>query len=387
MNSKSPITRFLINWLRELQQLSKDQGAILFCILLPLGYPLVYSWIYNNEVVHEVPVVVVDNSHSHQSRDFIQKYDASPDVEVAYYAHSISEAQRYIAHEEAYGIIYFPEDYATRIGRHEQAHVSVYCDMSYMLTYKAIFQAATSVASLQGAEIQAGMSGNYTNRENEISAQPLAFDEVPIFNTTAGYGNFVLPGVLVLIIHQALLLCVGLISGTDRERRFISVTNVFTTFLGKTMAYFTIFSIMLAYCTLVVPRLFGFVMMYHMSDWIIFMIPYLFACIFFAICISTMIHYRENVMLVVVFTSLPLLFLSGISWPHSNIPGFLQGVSWIFPSTFGIRGSVRMSSMGATLTDVLPELRALIAQTVVYGLFSLFVIYRRNRIRHAAYGS
>ena len=36
-----------------------DEGALLFVILLPLAYPLLYSWIYNNEVVREVPVAVV----------------------------------------------------------------------------------------------------------------------------------------------------------------------------------------------------------------------------------------------------------------------------------------------------------------------------------------
>ena len=51
-------------WLEELKTLFKDQGTILFCLILPLTYPILYSWIYNNEVVREVPVVVVDDSHS-----------------------------------------------------------------------------------------------------------------------------------------------------------------------------------------------------------------------------------------------------------------------------------------------------------------------------------
>ena len=103
---------------------------MLFCLVLPLAYPVLYSWIYNNEVVHDVPVVVVDDSHSALSREFIQKVDASPDVSVAYYAGSIREAQDHIGHGEAYGVFYFPANFATAVGRHEQAHVSVYCDLS-----------------------------------------------------------------------------------------------------------------------------------------------------------------------------------------------------------------------------------------------------------------
>ena len=38
-------------WLHELLEMFRDEGALLFVILLPLAYPLLYSWIYKNEVV------------------------------------------------------------------------------------------------------------------------------------------------------------------------------------------------------------------------------------------------------------------------------------------------------------------------------------------------
>lgn len=370
-------------WWQETIAIFKDSGALLFCIVLPLAYPILYSWIYNNEVVREVPVVVVDDSHSALSREFIQKVDASPDVSVAYYAGNLREAQNHIGHGEAYGVLYFPREFSTAVGRHEQSVVSVYCDMSYMLTYKAIFQTAQEVSSLLGAKIQTAKGGAYTDREAEIAAKPLQFEEVPIFNTTGGYGNFILPGVLVLIIQQALLLSVGLLSGTQREKHFSMVRNVIDMFFGKGLAFCLIFAVMLAYCTLVVPRLFGFVMMIHFLDWAIFMTPYLIACVGFAVVGSEMIRYRENVMLTVVCTSLPILFLAGLSWPQSGIPSFWQGVSQCLPSTFAIRGFIRMSSMGARIGDVLPEFRALSILAIIYCLAALGVIYRRYLIRQA----
>ena len=354
---------------------------MLFCLVLPLAYPVLYSWIYNNEVVHDVPVVVVDDSHSALSREFIQKVDASPDVSVAYYAGSIREAQDHIGHGEAYGIFYFPANFATAVGRHEQAHVSVYCDMSYMLTYKAIYMTAQNVSMNMGTEIKIAKSGTYTDREAQIMSQPLDFEDVPIFNTTGGYGNFVLPGVLVLIIQQALLLGIGLLSGTEREKHFPMVRHVIDAFFGKGIAFFFVFAVMLAYCTLVVPRMFGFVMMVHFFDWLIFMTPYLIACIGFALVGSELIPFREAVMLTAVCTSVPFLFLSGISWPQSGIPGFWQGISCCLPSTFAIRGFVRMSSMGARIGDVLPEFRALAILAIVYSLAALGVMYRRYLIR------
>ena len=380
MSLKTHIKNIADIWWQETVAIFKDSGAVLFCIVLPLAYPILYSWIYNNEVVREVPVVVVDDSHSALSREFIQKVEASPDVSIAFYSNSIHDAQNHIGHGEAYGVIYFPRNFATTVGRHEQSHVSVYCDMSYMLTYKAIFQTVQAVSSVMGTEIQTAVSGAYTNREEQIASKPLDFEEVPIFNTTSGYGNFVLPGVLVLIIQQALLLSVGLLSGTQREKHFPMVKHVIDAYFGKGLAFCIIFSVMLAYCTLVVPRMFGFVMMVHFIDWLIFMTPYLIACVAFAVVGSEMIPFREAVMLTAVCTSVPFLFLSGISWPQSGIPGFWQTVANYLPSTFAIRGFIRMSSMGARIGDVLPEFRALSILAVLYCLAALGVMYRRYLI-------
>ena len=115
------------------------------------------------------------------------------------------------------------------------------------------------------------------------------------------------------------------------------------------------------------------------------MIPYLLSCVFFGMTVSCLVHYRENVMLLVVFLSLPLLFMSGISWPQSAIPGYWQGVSWLFPCTFGIRAYTRLNSMGATLGDVVTEVRCLWALVVFYLIMAYIVYSFEMRLsrRHA----
>ena len=72
-------------WAKEMRAVVKDEGVLIFFILVPLLYPLLYSWAYNNEVTREVPVAVVDQSHSALSRQFIRSYDAAPDVAVKYH--------------------------------------------------------------------------------------------------------------------------------------------------------------------------------------------------------------------------------------------------------------------------------------------------------------
>ena len=90
--------------------------------------------------------------------------------------------------------------------------------MGLMLTYKAIFQTCTSVAADLNSRIQIELSGAYTAREGEITASPINVRDVPMFNNTGGYGNFILPGVLVLVLQQVLLLGIGMAYGTSYEK-------------------------------------------------------------------------------------------------------------------------------------------------------------------------
>jgi ABC-2 type transport system permease protein len=143
--------------------------------------------------------------------------------------------------------------------------------------------------------------------------------------------------------------------------------------------------VMAAYILIVVPRIFGLLHIAQFRLLIAFIVPFLLATVFFGMMISCVVRYRENVILLVVFTSVPFLFLSGISWPQSNIPSSWGAIAWLFPSTFGIRGYVRLNSMGASLPDIKGEYQALWIQTTVY-FFATCLVYRAQLIntrRHA----
>ena len=376
-------------WRDEMRQVFKDEGVLIFFILVPLAYPLLYSWIYNNEMIHEVPVVVVDESHSHQSRQFIRMADASPDVRIAYHAADMDEAKMLIARQQASAIYRIPSDFHLRLNRMEQTAVAVYCDMSLMLTYKLAYQTAVMVSQEMNAKIQIQLSGRYTNREEQIQVHPLDYDAVPIFSPGGGYGSFILPAVLILILQQTMVLGIGLSAGTSREsNRFKDLVPVqkhyhgtFRIVLGKALCYFMIYAVMGTWLTVIVPRLFHFPCLIHWQDLLALMLPYTLACIFFGITVSCLVRYRENVMLLMVFVSLPLLFMSGVSWPQSSIPGVWQGVSYLFPSTFGIRAYIRMNSMGGTLGDVLMEYHVLWIQVLVYFVIACLVY--RYQIKQA----
>lgn len=382
-------------WAEEMKMCIKDEGVLIFFILVPLAYPLLYSWIYNNEVVRDVPVAVVDLSHSAESREYIRLFNASADTRVAYYCNNMAEAKDLMGRQKVNGVLHFPADFALKLNRGEQTSVGVYCDMSLMLTYKAIYMTSMNVASAinAGIQIEGSSITATTERDEEVTTKPLDFEEVPIFNSTEGYGNSILPGVLIIIIQQTLLLGIGLSAGTAREKnRYKSLVSLrthknglFRIVGGKALCYLMVYSVMTAYLVLLVPKFFGFTTIASGSDLIGLLFPFLLACIFFGMFVSCLIRYRENVMLIVVFTSVPFLFLTGISWPVASIPGFWQGVSWLFPSTFGVRGFLTLSSMGGVLADVKVPYIALWIQTAVYFLATC-IVYQVQIKRAAADG-
>lgn len=370
---------------KELKAVFKDQGVLIFFLLVPLAYPLLYAFIYTGEVVREVPAAVVDMNKSTLSREFIRKVDATPDVKIQSHCTDMEEAKLLLKESKVYGVIYIPENFSSDINKGIQTQVTLYCDMSGMLYYKAILTASTEVSLKMNKAIKVKRAGNTTDRQDEISSAPITYEAVNLFNPQAGYASFLLPAVLILIIQQTLLLGVGLSAGTARENnRFRDLVPLSRQYqgtlrivLGKSSAYFIIYAIVSAYILCVVPKIFSLVQIAQAGTLAAFILPYVLSCIFFAMTCSIFIHHREACMMIYVFTSVPLLFISGVSWPGSAIPAFWRVISWIFPSTFGINGYIAINSMGATLDQVLPEFRALWVQTGVYFLTTC-IVYRRQ---------
>lgn len=368
-------------WKQEFRTTFRDQGVLIFFVLVPLVYPLIYSFIYTNETIREVPTVVVDNSRSSLSREYLRKVDASPETSIVAHCADMEEAKLMLKDRKAYGIIYIPVHFSDDIARGKQTQVSIFCDMSGLLYYKALLTANTNVSLAMNADIKMKRAGNTTARQDEIITYPIEYEDVAIFNPTNGFAAFLIPAVLILIIQQTLLLGIGLSAGTAREQnRFKDLVPINRHYngtlrivMGKGLSYFMVYSLVAVYILCVVPRLFSLNQIAIPGVLTLFALPYLAACIFFAMTASIAIRNRETCMLLFVFTSVPLLFLSGISWPGAAMPEFWRYFSYIFPSTFGINGYVRINSMGATLNEVSFEYQALWIQTGIYFLTTCLV--------------
>lgn len=375
-------------WKDELKNVFKDSGVMIFFFLVPFIYPLLYAFIYNNEVVHNAKMVVVDQSDSYLSREYIRKVDATADVKVVAVCSDMEEAKRMMDAKEAYGILYFPSEFSKNIHKGKQATVSLYCDMSALLFYKAFLLATTEVSLEIGKELRAQNNPSSTIEQEKITINPIPYESVALFNSQNGFASFLVPAILILVIQQTLILGIGMLGGTAREKnRFHSLVPVSRHFngtlrivFGKSLTYILLYIVVCIWALGVVPKLFSLPQVGEPWTVMLFVLPYLFASIFLSMTLSGFMTSRESPMLVFVFTSVILLFISGVSWPKEAIPPFWKAVGYLFPSTPGIQGFIRINTAGASLNEVAHEYRTLWIQVGIYFITAC-IIYRYQIMR------
>lgn len=365
-------------WIRELHLIFLDVGVMSVLLAAPLLYPILYSAIYYPEVVRDMPIAVVDLSHSSVSRNFIRNIDATPELKVATNCSSMEEAILLFKNRKVRGIVHIPETFSSDIAMNRQTTISTYADMEFFLYYKTLMAGTSFVTLEMGRKIQVNnlMKDGLTQREAEVVAEPVKLVDNVMANKAGGFANYGIPASLILIIQQTLILAIGIMAGTARERhpfgtlvpldrkRLGTLRLVF----GKTAAYFTIYALLSVYMLGLIPQWFGYGRAASLQELIALITPFLLSTIFFGLTLSVFFKNRESPMMLYVFSSIPILFMSGAIWPLSSFSPAWLTVREIFPSSNAILGFVKMKSLGATIFETRKEIMALWIQTGVYFL-------------------
>ena len=379
-------------WFDELLTVRRDIGIMLFVVAMPLFYPLLYVSVYTLEVQRDVPVAVVDADNSTTSRQFIRNLDATPEVAIVAHCTNIAEAQQLMEREDVYSVIVISNDFERNLFSGKQSVVGLYCNMCSMIYYKNSMLACSNVSIAMNRNIKVN---NYlhptTEREAQIVQAPIDYAHTPLYNTSQGYGSFLMPPVLMLILQQTILLGLGMSMGRTRELTHgysLPATkyyrNAWEIVSGKSLFYIILYLVWAIYAHVFVTKLFGLPQLGHYADFLMFIVPYLTACSLMGIVLSFLIYHREDCMLLFVFLSLPLLFISGVSWPANNMPEAIKWISYLFPSTFGLNAYVHISSMGASITDVSKEMIGILLQIALYCTLACALYYiklQRKRVR------
>lgn len=364
----------------EIRHIFRDRGVMLIFFVAGIAYPLLYNGIYKNESVYEIPIAVVDQSSSLQSREFLKKLNATQEVRISNRCLNMEEAKALFMDGKVHGIVFIPSDYHIKLARMEQATISIFNDMSSFLYYKGLMMATnyTMLDELRQIQINRYNAAGIGGEQAEQLVEAIPGNDVALYNPGGGFASFLLPAMLILIIHQTLFFGIGMMAGTAREESrthsqipdHMQGRGIYKVVFGRAIAYFLLYIPITAYIVGFIPKFFN---LPHIGNiWTLsgFMIPFLLAAIFFSMTLSVFVKNRETGLITFLFFTIILLFLSGFSWPRQNMPEIWKWISYLFPSTHGIQGYIKINSSGATLSQVRFEYVQLWLQAVLYLLAS-----------------
>lgn len=357
------VRRLFHVYTREFVLTVHDGGLLLFFVFLPFAYPVIYSLIYNPEVVREVPLIVVDHDRTPMSRKTVRMIDACEQAWVLGYATDLNEAREAMNNGECYAILEIPEGFERKIGRGETGNAVMFCEMSLLLRYKALLVATTNVMEEMGAELMAENINRVAPLAGTITdGNLLPIKNVSLGNIKSGFDSFIMPVVLMLILQQSLILIVGMAGGAKHENPKLvhynpdNVTkSTLGTMLGQALCYITILFIPVIFMIHYVPMIFQFPMAGNLVEILAFLLPMVLASIGMGFVFQAVVTERESVFVSWVVTSLFFLLISGAIWPRYDLPAFWRGLGAIFPGTWGVEGYIKMNGNGSRLWQVSTE--------------------------------
>jgi ABC-2 type transport system permease protein len=346
-----------------------DRAAALLLLGAPLLYAVLYPSAYAGEIVEAVPVVVVDMDRSAASRDLIIRAGATQQAQIIASLASPAEAERWLASDRASAAILIPEGYGRAIAQGRSGQIVLTGSGAHLLrSSSALGGVGASLASTarEAAVEQARAAG---------PAAPPAMQMVtrPLFNTREGYGAAVFPGVAFVIVHQSLLLGLALLAGTARERLGAPLSVTPAQFAGLGLAAATIAMAQVCWFA-------GFVFWWQDYPrgaaplWQVLSGALLFvaATASLVLLLASLFRTRERPLQLGLGISLPLFFLSGLTWPAAATPEPVLWLSRLFPTTPGLELMVGLNQMGGSLADYAGALVNLVLLALVFGAMAFW---------------
>lgn len=383
----------LITIIREEFKTIAGSYAILLVLMGGIFmYGLLYNYMYAPDLVRKVPVAVVDHSRSELSRRYIRLLGATPQVDIVTTAVGYPEAQDLMKSGQAAGILYLPDDFEERVARGEQSVFIMYETTSAFLYYLAMQEASASSMLALNADYRPQMLVFLPRQAGAqlVSAQPIEVVGTALYNPTEGYGTYLIPSVLIVIIFQTLLMVIGMISGDERHNgsivRFagnpvdLSFGRMAQVVIGKTFVYGLLYAVFALFLLGLIPLIFGLPDIGNPLYVIMLMIPFLLSASFFGLSASLFFTDSDAPLLMIAFFSVGLIFLSGVSYPMELMPWYWKLAHYLIPAAPATMAYVKLNSMGASMAEIQTEYITLWVQCAVYFVTACLV-YRFNILK------
>jgi ABC-2 type transport system permease protein len=356
---------------KEMIHMLRDPRTLVFIFMMPILQLVLLGYANNTEIKH-VPTVVFNQDNSKASRALLDSFQATDYFSFDYTVYSQAEVYRLIDGGKAKVGIIIPPDYSQNIATRKTADVLVLLDGAD----PTIASAVRSVTALVGQAFGTRIRSQQLTLQGPTGggSSPVDVRTNVLYNPDLLGSYNLVPGLIAIILFQTTTSLTALAIVKERERGTIEqliVTPIrsWELMVAKIIPYiivsFANTVLILAVGTFLfgVPLRGSLILLFAMVG------LYLLPTLGLGLLISTVARTQQQAQLMTMPIMLPAMMLSGVFFPISSLPAFLQVVSNLLPLTYFIYILRSILVKGVGLDLIIPQIIALtIFAIVLLGL-------------------
>ncbi len=320
--------------IKEFLQLKRDPKMFVIILVAPV-IQLVFLGYAVNMDVEKVPTVVFNQDNSIASRELLSKFNSTRYFEFVEYVDNYRDFQEHIDNGTASLGIVIPTDFEKDIANNRVTSLQAIFDGSdgnKASITTGYLQIIVSKYSVNIMKSRMEKSGRFTAPIGQITPEIRAW-----YNPELSTRVYMIPGIVGLLLSIVTLLLTSLAVVKEREigtLEQIVVTPIKPTqlIIGKLIPFailgFVAVTIVLFAMTFVfelTPR--GSIPFMLFTTFL-----YILSTLGLGLFVSTVSKTQQQAMMIAIFVVLlPMVFLSGFSFPIENMPTFIQGLTYLIP--------------------------------------------------------
>jgi ABC transporter DrrB family efflux protein len=361
---------------KEVIQISRDPLTLALMLMLPMLQLLIFGYAINTDV-RDVKTAVYNLDPGLDSRELLDSFQNTDYFRITEYVASDDELNGAIIAGRVKVGIKIPPDYSERLAAGRQATVLVLIDGSDSSIATQSLTVSTSVGLRKSLErLTAGAEGAAPELPIEIRPKML-------FNPDSRSANFMVPGLVAIILQiiTTLLTAFSIVRERERgtlEQLLVTPIRPFGLMLGKLVPYGLIGVFETVTVLAVMRVIFDVPINGSVLLLLVLSVLFLFTALAIGLLISTVAQNQVQAFQMAFLIIFPSVLLSGFMFPRASMPAVMQAISFLIPATHFmeiIRGIVLR---GATLTDLTGEVITLAVMGVL--LLALSALRFRKKL-------
>ena len=372
----------------ELKLVTDDHSILLTIIGAPIVYFFFLGSIYLYKDIEEISFAVVDLDKTTTSRKLTRLLNSQQKIKTIGVYYNFAEGIDLLNSMEVQGFIVFPKGFEKKLKRLEGGDVKLYLNNTRFLPSNTLNESVSKLMLTAGAGIRLKyFIAQQIPPENAMElVVPIMPEIKPMYNTTNNYGDFLLPGLFLLIIHQTLLIGLGESFARKRQSGFKGLKNAwgnnsfFNYFIGKTGFYVLLYSAYFFFLFTVVFPAFNLPVNGSIPALALISFVFLITVMLLTLLVASFFRSEIGYMEVMAFLSYPIFLISGYSWPVTSMPLPLQWLSKLMPISPMLQSVRKLTVMGGGFEHIiLPLINLLILGLVFYIAVYFRFRYLANR--------